>query len=565
MLKNSLTKFLVKNKYIFLVVVLGSLTWILTMVKSGLVYDYGMGFWGPNGHDGVWHISLANALSQGRFQMPVFGTAVLQNYHIGFDLFIAFIHIITRIPISIIYFQIFPVIASLLIGVLVYVFLKNWKRNGSEIFWSLFFVYFGGNLGWIVTLVKTGELGGESMFWSQQSISTLINPPYALSLIVFLLGLIFLSKNKTKTDIYAAIIFGLLIQIKAYASVIVLGGLFLTGIYKRDIRYLKVWLVSSLISLILFLPFLNDASSLFEFKPFWFLETMMQFPDRVGWTKLGEAMVNYKLAGNFAKGILAYGLAFTVFWYGNLGTRLVEEIYIAKKIIKKQKLDATEIFIASAILIGLTVPMLFVQKGTAWNTIQFFYYTLFFSGILAGITFSGILKSVKSKQFKSLLILGIIIFTVPTTFSTLKHYTPNRPPAKLPIEELEALSFLSEQELGIVLTPLFDKEKANLATENPPRPLYLYESTAYVSAFARQPVFLEDEVNLEITGYNWKLRREDISYFFENPNVGFLEKNNISYIYLVGDIRKEFREFGGLEKIFENSEVNIYEFKNAKI
>ena len=35
------------------------------MVKSGLVYDYGMGFWGPNGHDGVWHVSLASSLARG--------------------------------------------------------------------------------------------------------------------------------------------------------------------------------------------------------------------------------------------------------------------------------------------------------------------------------------------------------------------------------------------------------------------------------------------------------------------------------------------------------------------
>jgi len=48
------------NKPAALLIIIGSLVWSLTMVKSGLCWDAkcvgGIGFWGPNGHDGVWHI-----------------------------------------------------------------------------------------------------------------------------------------------------------------------------------------------------------------------------------------------------------------------------------------------------------------------------------------------------------------------------------------------------------------------------------------------------------------------------------------------------------------------------
>ena len=83
-----------------LVIFLGSLTWSLVMVRSGFE-----GFWGPNGHDGVWHIALANSLKRGSLEMPVFSGMGLQNYHIGFDLALAFISFVSHIPVSILYFQ----------------------------------------------------------------------------------------------------------------------------------------------------------------------------------------------------------------------------------------------------------------------------------------------------------------------------------------------------------------------------------------------------------------------------------------------------------------------------
>ena len=80
-------------------IILGSISWCLTMVKSGFVYPFGMGFWGPNGHDGIWHISLANSLARGSWDIPVFAGESLMNYHVGFDLILAIVHKLTLIPI----------------------------------------------------------------------------------------------------------------------------------------------------------------------------------------------------------------------------------------------------------------------------------------------------------------------------------------------------------------------------------------------------------------------------------------------------------------------------------
>ena len=91
MSKKSIQAFLKNNLTLIVLLLLGTVSWSLTMVKSGIIYPFGMGFWGANGHDAIWHLALINNLSKGLFTMPVFAGHALQNYHIGFDLLVAFL------------------------------------------------------------------------------------------------------------------------------------------------------------------------------------------------------------------------------------------------------------------------------------------------------------------------------------------------------------------------------------------------------------------------------------------------------------------------------------------
>lgn len=520
------------------------------MFKSGLIYPFGMGFWGANGHDAIWHIALAESLGRGSFEMPVFAGSLLQNYHIGFDLILVLLNKISFVPIANIYFQVLPPLFALLVGLLSYLFIVEWTKSEKAAFWSLFFIYFGGSFGFLI-----GK--GESAFWAQQAISTLINPPFALSLIFILLGLIFLRKQKF---ILATISFGILIEIKAYAGILCLGALFLSGIYllikQRKFSHFLVFIGSLVISLAIYLPLNKNSASLLVWQPFWFLETMMGLTDRVGWLKFYSAMTTYKAGHIWFKEIPAYLSAFLIFLVGNMGTRIIKEVLVWKWIKRFKTIGWVEIFVSSIIIAGGVIPMFFLQKGTPWNTIQFFYYSLFFSSILAGIAIS----QIKSKA----IVILIALATIPTTILTLKDvYLPARPPAKISNEEISALNFLRKQTEGVVLTYPFDEAKAKEAEANPPRPLYLYTSTAYVSAFSAHPTFLEDEINLDITGYNWPLRRSEVESWYKEKDQAkarkFLKENNIKYVYWLKGQRAFFGEEQlGLIKIFENKEVDIF-------
>lgn len=569
MLKKAL-KILRENSFAVLLIVFGSLVWSSTMVKSGIIYDYGMGFWGPNGHDGIWHIALIKAFSHGFFQMPVFAPEVLKNYHIGYDLILAWFSRLSGINPITLYFQILPPILALLIGILTYKFVVSWRGSKKAAFWATFFVYFGGSFGWFVSIFRSGNLGGESMFWAQQGISTLINPPFALSLVLLLGGLIFL-RNYLEASSFgnfalAVLCFGLLIQVKAYAGVLALAVLAVSGIYyfvkEKRMSLLLVFLVSAILSLILFLPFNKEAQGLFVFQPFWFLESMMGFPDRLDWPRFYSAMTNYRLGGIWIKAIPAYLVAFVIFWVGNLGTRIVKEVLVFRWFRNLRQLNWLEIFLAATIVGGAVIPMFFLQKGTPWNTIQFIYYSLFFSGILAGVALEEIFNKVTTLVRFNVAII-IIVLTIPTTIGTLGQYLPSRPPAMISKGELEALKFLESQPRGVVLTYPFDPAKAREAEANPPRPLFLYESTAYVSALSGQPVYLEDQVNLAITGYPWEERRNKTEEFLESGSVdsarNFLREENISYIYFLNGQRTRLNEGQiGMSKIFENSEAGVY-------
>jgi hypothetical protein len=555
--------FLRKNWKLLALVTIGSLCLSLTMVKSGLVYPFGMGFWGPNGHDGIWHLTLINELSRFSWQNPVFAGAPLANYHFGFDLLLALLQRVTFISPGRLYFQVLPPLLAIALGILTYQLVKRWTDSERAAWWSTFLVYFGGSFGWLL-----GK--GESVFWANQAISTLINPPFALSLVILLWGLLKLldfQENPTRKNlIFCALLFGILWMVKVYAGVITLAGLFgwslTSGLFNRSEfkKSLSLSALSLAVALAVFLPFNTKASSLLVFSPLWLPRTMIAFSDRVGWVRLASARGNYLAAGIWLKWLLAEALAILIFILGNLGTRIVG-FWEWLRLKKATKLTALEVFIFSALFTGFIIPLLFVQKGNPWNTIQFFYYFQFLMAILGGVA----LGKIGSQKRNYLWLALLILMTLPTTFITLKdNYLPARPPARVSMEELEALKFLGAQPRGVVLSVPFDQYWREIFLE--PRPLYAYETTGYITALSRQPSFLADEMNLEISAYPWRERREKASRFFATDNASFandfLRQNEIKYLYLVKgqDLRLNPEEIKA-EKIFENGEVKVYQVK----
>lgn len=557
-----------KDKFNFLVVALigiGTIFQQMPTFKNGLNYPYGLGFWGPNTHDGIWHVSLINQLVKDvPPQNPIFAGEILKNYHYFYDLLIAATSYISAVPILDLTFRFYPLIFSLSLGIGSYFLIKSFVKEESKegklaILLSLYLVYFAGSFGWIVEYIKQGHLGGESAFWANQSISFNLNPPSAISLIIVIAIISTLPNIKSKLSILVlTILSGALISFKAYAAILILLSFLMVGVIKRSPLYLLVFITATFFASILFLSNFTTDKKLILFSPFWLIHTMIDSPDRVGWARLSLARTVGLETGNWFKFFSAEVISLIIFILGNLGTRLFALLSLIK--IKEILKNLQYLFIFLFSTLALIIPILFIQSGNPWNTIQFIYYFIYISAILGGYVFAKII--LKLPKILALLLATIFICLTPiNSWATANGYLSYQPHSHISNEEFKALKFLKNQKEGVVLTHPYDPRIKNMLAE--PWPQLAYDSTAYVSALSGKSVFIEDEPQNQILLTDYKKRITQAKDFFEGSHIGgseFLRDNNIRYIYLprIFKISLDTNKLN-LNQIYGNDEILIYQ------
>lgn len=516
-----------------------------TLFRNGLIYPFGMGFWGPNGHDAIFHLSLINSFSLNllNFSHPQIAGENIANYHFLFDYLAGLIVKFSGISAIDFYFRIFPIAAGILIVVLLDRLLASWSYSRSERLLSVLLAFLAGSLGFVPRLLMGQDLlAGESAFWSNQSVSIFLNPPFAISIIGLLLFLNLLNSNHRITTLI--VLGGLLSQTKIYAFILVLGALFFSKKYKLFVGVLVLGILVSL-------PFTDlGGPSPFIFSPLWFPRSLFASYDRFYWPELVTAWQAYEASGSFVKLSLVNLLALVVFIVGNLGVRC----FGLWEIVKSKPLSSTESLVRWVVILGLITPLLFVQNINPWNTIQFMYYSLFFLAIFTARFIS------RQKWF---VILLLLVLALITTVGTLRDYVGFFSSSRVSYTELAALDKLKDQPRGVVLAPPFSMASSRAIFA--PKPLYSYVSTAYISALSGQPEFLSDTINLDITNFDYRVRIRDIQRFYNTEDrkwaIDYLTTNNIRYVYETPLQKiKLSPEDLKLHKIFDSGEVNIYKF-----
>ena len=558
----------VKKKLILIFsLFIGIVIQVIPVIRSGLNYSYGIGFWGPNGHDAVWHLGLINHIENPfRISMPVFAGLNLQNYHPFFDILISFLSHLSHLSSSLWLFQIFPILSAALLLYLSFIFGRMITGKFSGGIFLLILNTIANSFGWIFTLFKYGNFSGESIFWAMQSPSNQINPPYNLSLIFILIILIILFRHprqsplNLKESLIIFLLLSLLPVTKAYSAIV---GFSFVGIYslltlKNHRSYTNLVIFGiSLISAFFFFGLYNPhASGLLVYKPFWFINSMIESPDRIYIPYLANMRYTLEMSGKIGPRYLALMIStFFLFIIGNFSWRLIGLM----KSIRQLNYFNSVLFLNIVIL--TVIPTLFIQKGTSWNTIQFLYYALFLSNILLAKYLSGVASKPKGKILISLIFISYLL----PLFGSLPNYLGKIPPASLPISEQQALKFLSIQTKGTVLTVPYDPF-LKLSFKATPIPLYAYETTAYVSAYSRQLTYLEDEMNIQNSGYDLISRKKaSLDFFAGRRNIfqdrGFLVNNQIDYIYITG-LQKNIVNLDTanlyIQKIYDNSDTLIY-------
>lgn len=545
------------NRTIFFGLIFALLT-TFTVIRSGSLYPFGLGIWGPNGHDAIFHISLISKFANAPFNLdhPQLSGALLSNYHFVFDYLSAFVSRIFALSPITVYFVIYPIVSALAMVFLLAALFKRWKLSSLESVLAFFFVFLSGSLGFIPAMI-TGQnpLYGESVFWANQSVSILLNPPFALSIIVTLIFLLLIDRLKKPNFIQILLIGlvgGLLAQTKIYAFILVCAALLFNKRFKELISV-------GIIGVLLTLPFTSVSGSPFLLSPLWFVKSMFASPDRIWWPKLVQAWQTYEANGIWLKLFAISLFALIVFLVGNLATRLISLKYV----LSKRTLSTTEKIALIISLFGILIPLVIIQNINPWNTIQFIYYSLFFLGIFTARGLVICLNKINSRPVKIFLALLVLIISAITSIGTLQDYLGYYSSSRVSYSELYGLEKLSLEPKGIVLSPLFSESLAGGVPT--PKPLYSYVSTAYISAFSGQPEYLSDTINLDITGYNYAEKSRDQQRFYQTDNkdwaLQFLKTSNISYVYEtpLQKIKLNPAELC-LTKIFDSQEINIYKF-----
>lgn len=558
-----------------LTIILGAVFQTVAMWKTGGAYEYGVGYWGPLARDGVWHEALVGQL-KGNFipQNPGFAGERLANYHYFYDLLVAKISVVFGISHRFLIYQFFPIVFSILLGVGTYFLSKKLFQDRLTSLFAVFFAYFASSFGWIVELTKRGSVwGGESAFWANQPVSMNLNPPFAISLVlmIFILILIesFLARSRKLKALILILLVGTLIGFKAYAGVVVIFGLVLLSIKKfifvNNLKILLILIPSILISALIYLSQGKGAENLLVVQPLWLVDTMIDAGDRVGIPNFTQRRFNYIAEGKWFNLALLQIIGLIIFFLGNLGTRMFAILGLDQK----QLRNDLHFVVLTMAVVTFVLPLIFIQKGNPWNTIQFLYYGLFFAGLYTANGITRIFRSLQAvsrgrlfRKVAQFSLASIIILVTPiSSIATFRSWLYPDPVAYISTNELEALDFLSKQSEGVVLKHSYDQFIRQNYTD--PYPLFSYADNAYVSAYSGEAVYIEDVEQQIILDVDYTDRLNKVGKFFKEKDLvwsnQFLTEQDITYIYLpkvyfLPTAEQEYQ----MGKIFENKEVNIY-------
>src|SRR3989344_1058558 len=319
-LPKSIEKF---HRWPLAIVIVLSIIFSLSMLTTG-VYGDGITY----RRDDLWHLALINELKN-NFppNHPGFAGVALKGYHFFYNFLLAEVSNIFPISTLSLYFHFFPLFIAILWGIGVYSFMYKWSKKISVGLWAVFFTMFGGSFAFILRIRGHENLSLDSAFGIQQPISSLINPPFAISIVIIIAALFslyqYLQTKENKWLIPVTLCVGLVSMFKVYAGIILLGSfLFITFLQLFKRKY--VLLVAGLLTGVLFIVtygIFRDTSSTLIFAPLWAPHGVMV--DNMPWYGYTEKMYTYTKL-HVIKGIVETEIySLCVFFFGNLGTRLI--------------------------------------------------------------------------------------------------------------------------------------------------------------------------------------------------------------------------------------------------
>jgi len=326
----------------------------------------------------------------------------------------------------------------------------------------------------------------------------MINPQLILSLVftygIFCILIRMISSEKPNTSnhwlIQILIISSL--GLKSYAFVVncFSYGLYLivSAIKQKSLKpflFLLILVICSIPALYLITAFKTGS---FIFLPLWFLDSMIESPDRLNYIPWAFLKEHYIYKNRVIQLMWLRVRQLMIFYFGNLGVRSFGLILSPILLIKKNKLTPFFLIITLSLIFSSIIPLLFIQDGVVWNTIQFWYYTLIYANILTALLISKLFKYFKNSKpisliVQPLILLLVVLASVPTYFQTAK------------------IKFFSQETISSQDLEIFNEIKNDDLVLIDPN-LSNYYQSSFVSAYTGANIVLANTVQLNLVGIN---------------------------------------------------------------
>ena len=413
-----------------LILILGSVALSFTMFFSGMITQNGMQFIGTNAVDGIRHVAyIKNMINFFPPQHPGLSGMQLKGFHYFYDFMLSRFALFFHFGVEDLYFRLFPIILALLYGAGFYLLAKRVTNRVVSVRLILLLAYFGRSFSFPANLFfKSIVLIDPPSI--VQPLGLMVNPFIVLSIAMLTVGLSFLPdiKKSCKYGIIVGLLLGLLCQVKVYTGLIGISAVCFYTLY-LFIRYRTKYLITSLITIFLvailtavtFLPN-NLGQGGFIFAPFAFYT---HYISSSGFTNFhfDLKMAIFAQYNNYLRIAILFAQAIGIFWFLNLGLRLVI-IFKTREIFRKRFwLNDYNFILFLAFLTLILIGSFFIQTVSVFDTVQFFWIILALLAVPSGIVFGEIFS--RLKKFKYFLIILILALSIPGNFIFLRSYLPS--------------------------------------------------------------------------------------------------------------------------------------------
>lgn len=495
----------------------------LSIAGSGWPTQGGFGYQPTIMHDSLWHLALIKALAVSNPPLhPSSSDLTLSNYHYLYDLWLANWQYLTGINVQDLYFRLSTLFILGFVSLSSLSLIRILVTKQTRVFANLWLVilWWAGSFSYLIPLFLKEVKWGESSFWVSQTFVMLVNPQFLLSLgLLSCLMILSLLPLKQKLDKSIWIWWTFIVSIMMYVlagvkffgvvfGVIWIALMMIYYLWQKIISFKQFGVMSVImagIGLVILWRFVDFSSSSLIWAPLWFVTTMVAVEDRLPIRELVLREQHYRELGSWHYLYLLKAVETVIFYVGNLGVRvlglLIGMVLWINYRSRKPTISYPFVWIVIFVLAAVSslIPMFFIQHGFVWNSIQFWYYTLFFADIL----FTGVLGYwwINTKRFLFTKLVIIIILILSSLMFFIHMTTQFRWSEVIPNRAIEINKLLSSSD-RLLVCPQIDQTS-------------LYFESSFFSAFSDAKVKLIDPIQIQLLGLNGEDRAADLRSIFQ--------------------------------------------------